>query len=537
MKKIFFLLTVLFATNYGVAQEIKPQYLKLKLSKPVKKASKKGNLVDAGIYWNKGKTNLVKMFLYTPKKSENLMMDVTSISENGTVEKTSTIPYSEDELKKLNINSVAKLQEESKQELKGYKACFIQNPVLAGFPTIKYGEFVDRYHASGLWIGYKFSKTNKVKLKDKFWATMVSPVNAEVLDKNYHLLAPPSDLGKIFTGFGYRQYLPASGKSYVGGLMATSGVNMFISGILNLTTGDWESKYEIDAEMKLMPNELNFVELANGHRGILLVSADQYKYLEVDEKGKKVFLTPLKLPKTGGKHNVLPTVKMKAEENEVLIFTETYESIGGKKVGVSYSRIKQGVEVEHYVFENDDLIAKQVLAKKEKLKLKKLKHFNIEYLKMLRSGDYLLGGYGAYDNLKGTSRAFMALHFTQKGELKASYCLEAIKPQKDERFSAKLAPLIIEVKNGFYWIERTEIHGYEKGVYSYTEKIGSTTRYTTLREDKTVTAGKVVRVNTNDISMSNAINIDGHIYGDRIGEISKNEHLFMSTSKGLLLVR
>ena len=109
--------------------------------------------------------------------------------------------------------------------------------------------------------------------------------------------------------------------------------------------------------------------------------------------------------------------------------------------------------------------------------------------------------------------------------------------QKHEATHGPIAATIKKTSNGFFWIERAVLKGYEKGVHTWNEDKGYATQFNAVRVEDTWAIGQVVKVNVANTSMSNVVTIEDQILGDRIGELSKNDHLALFSGSGLVVLK
>ncbi len=536
-KQVIFILFVLLSLS-GFSQKIGQNTLTLKNTKELKKAIKSSGYLDAGFYWNESRTELNKILLFTPKKSDDLMLQIHSINEKGEVLNTEVKPLTDEVLAEYDLNPANFSEEQAKKELAGFKTAYIKNPGLAGEPKLVFGEFVDRFHSSGVWVGFKFEPSNKIELDERFWSFVSFPVEGEVLDRNYHLLAAPGNLGKLFTGFGYRQYLDASQNCYIGGLMATEGQNEFLSGVYNLSKKEWINKTKIDLGMKILPGQNSFERLENGNTVIIIAGKDQYKCLIVDPLGNKVSLSDLAVKKSGGTSNlqIAPVVK-RISADQIAVATSSYETLGGKEVGIGFTLIENDEVKNSWNYSNEDLISKLQLPAKHKIKVQKLKYLRLESIQSMGDGSYLVVGFVTQDKINSTGRAQVVIHISKEGQLVSCYMMESLTPPKEEQLGEKIPSVLVPTKDGFYWVERSEVIGYEKGVYSFTEEFKTFTRTTTYRQEETMTIGQISKVNVTTGEISNTIRPKGFILGDRISVVSKNGTLVINTEEGLMFIQ
>jgi hypothetical protein len=538
MKKLALLFCFLVLNTPLFSQIIKSTLITPKNSKEAKKAIAKGDYINAGYYWNQDQTKLFKLTVFTPKKSNQEMLEIHTVDQDGTIISTEVKPFNDEVLSSYHIKSAEFEKEEAQLVLKDYRPVYVKNPLMAGTPSLVYGSFIDRYHTSGLWVGYKFDRSEKIDLDEKFWSFVSFPLDDSQLEKNYHLLAPPGGLAKLLSGFGYRQYLNAEKTAYIGGLKATAGQDEFISGVFDLEKQEWVQKSSINVRMKLLPGQNSYERLDGKHTAIILAGKDEYKCLIVDELGRKVSLAKLEVVKSGGTANIqIAPALVQLPSNKVAVATSSYESLGGKGVGVGFSIVDKDGKVQSWNYSNDDLMTVQQSPSNHKVKLKKLKYLMLESIRLMRDGSYVVVGNAKQDKANSVGIAHVLVHISSEGKLKSCYTMESLTAPKEENLSEKMPTTLIATENGFYWIERSQLKNYEKGVYSYTDDFGTYTRTTTFRQDRTLTVGQISKVNLLENTISNAITPKSMILGDEVGSSSATGALVISTVRGLLFIQ
>lgn len=550
MKRITVLIYSIFlCLPLLIAQKLAVTEVSHKLSKEAAKAQKNGNFSYAGIYWNEDKTQLYQIYAFVPKKSNTTMLEVVTVNENGKVASSEVMEFTDENLGKYRLVDHEAANYETRKELNGMEVAFLRNPVFAGVPKVIKGTFKDRYKstaAGSIWAGFKFQKKEESELQEKFWRYVSFPLEDEVIQKNSYLLGDPASLVDLIkSGAGMRQYFAADGQAYIGGLKAVTGANIFMSGIMNMADGSWESVEDIDMGMKLSGGSFNapYYLHSDGKISILLSSADQFKLLNLDSKGRKLNIQNMANPRSGGKHNALPSAAIYEVNNRAFVVTSTYETVGGKTVGMSISPLKGGIPESNWTFTNTDLASTLVRPAKQKVKIEKLKFLTLQSMRQLQNGDYLVNAYARYEQ-GGVHRVFVALQISKQGKLKATYLMDAIQAGKGQQFDYRYGDIpvtIKETKDGFFWVERAVLDGYQKGIHTsssaWSAGIYDYTSYNSVRIDDTQALGQVVRVNTSSLSMSNAVTLEDQILGDIIGELSKNEHLTLFTGSGLLIIK
>lgn len=531
------LIIIVLITNSTLifCQNISLNEVKIKHSKEVKKAQKKGNMLDAGFYWNKDKSVLNKFyFFYDDKKDEN-KIEVFTFTQQGSLKETQILPFSQETLDKFSLVDFEKVKENKKREIERFKAAFVRNPVLAGSPTLVYGGFEKENNSLGVFKRFKFKKGDTKKLGDKFWSFVYYPYGESALSRANHLIQPTSALGKAV--FIHRNdYMPVNSKAYVSGLMAVQGSKKLISGVLDVASATFDSKSEIDLPDAIIPGNFDYVKLDNNETGMLIpVGKEDYYYLEVDNTGKKKHLIKLGIPKSGGKHNKRPTALIEKNDNDVFVLGATYKGLSGKKIGLGISKINKGKELWSKIITNDELTEKAVFSKKHKVKVDKLAFMDLKSFQVTENGDFLVLA-KAKKNIEDVT---LIMNLSSKGELKACYAIEPINPPKDEKLTTNLPTQLVPTQNGFYAISRANIKGYEKGVKmdSQTYRAGyfNITETHSYRIDDTFSAANIAKINLKDKTISNVLQIKGFVVGDYPGKVSKDGSLIITSDSGKVI--
>lgn len=521
----------------GNAQQISQKNIKLTHSKEASKASKAGSLWNAGIYWNEDQTVLYKIAAFKEKKTKQDKIEVMSFKQSGEFIKTEVMDMTEANLAKYKLTDFNGSTATAREELSGFKAAFISNPTLAGKPSLIYGEFVEKYNDLGIFERYKFKKGDKKKIEDTFWSTVYYPLESSIIERNNYLIQPKSKLGKAI--FNARNaYMPTTSKAYVGGLMATVGSKKFLSGILDVNTATWVTKHEIEFDASILPGDLNYMRLDNQATAILVPTVNHFYYLQVEKTGAKEQLTKLSIPRSGGKHNLAPSTLLYKEASAVLALAATYETIGGKAIGLGISKLEAGKEAWTQHFSNEALMAKLVQPNKQKVKLNKISFFALEKIRKLKNGDYLVLGNATKATANGTEKVFLAIQLSNEGALKACYLMEAIDTPKNQTLGESLPVQLIETNDGnLYLIQRAEVEGYGKGVYYNVERSKMFTTRTSYRIDHTFSAGFVLKLDISSQKISNIIQLDELIVGDHPGTLSKDGHLLLEVQNQLVVIQ
>lgn len=519
------------------AQKIEKKVVEVEHQKAVKKGLKKGTASHVGVYQSQKDGKVYQFYSFTPKKSNEEKLEVIQFDESGNVKDVSIQEYSTKTIDALGVIEDTLILTSDQQNLRGYQAAYLKNSTFTGSPKLVLGTFKDNYHSSGVWSGYKFQKNNSFKLEENFWSFVAYPINETTIDRNNYLLLPPTEAGRTFNFAKYRRYISGTDLAYIGGVLPVMGTNQFLSGVYDVPNKKWVNKTTVDVGMKMLMGENPFIK--NGKEGsILLASGDNYKLLQVDELGNKKTLIPLSINKSGGKVNKQPVVTIyKNMAAELCVIAPTYATLGGKQVGLSVSYILNGKELRCVNITNEQLIEKLQVPIKEKAKIKKFKYAEIEKIKELKNGDLLVACSARREYSNEVGRSHFIIHLNKTGELLACYATEGLLNPKDFTLTNQLPPLMIETKTGFYWMERSNIEGFEKGVHSDTYSPSDwQTIYTTQRVDFTIAVAQIIHVNLQSKTLSNRITCKEWVVGDNF-IMDKNHGLYLNTTGGLQYIK
>ncbi|UTW64004.1 hypothetical protein KFE98_07655 [bacterium SCSIO 12741] len=533
MKNKVLTLVMLGAIGMLHAQKIENKVVEIEHQKVVKKQLKKGNAEKVGLYQSSKDGSIFQLYRFTPKKSTEEKLEVVHFDQNGNVKEVLIKDYTQETIRELGVNQDSTFLTTEQQNLKDYKAAYLKNSTFTGSPKLVLGTFKDNYHSSGVWSGYKFQKSSSTKFEENFWSFVAYPINETAIDRNNYLLLPPTEAGKTLNFAKYRRYISGNDLAYIGGVLPVAGVDQFLSGVYDVPNQTWVNKTTIDVGMKMLLGENPF--LKEGKEGsILLASGDQYKLLQVDELGNKKHLIPLSINKSGGKVNKQPVATIyKNSGGELCVIAPTYETFGGKKVALSVSYVSAGKELRCVNLTNEHLSEKQQVPTKEKAKIKKFKYAEIEKIKELKNGDLLIVCSARREYANEVGRSHFIVHLDKKGNLLACYVTEGLLNPKDFTLSDQLPPLLIETKTGFYWMERSNVDGFEKGVHSDSYSPNDWyTIYSTQRLDFTIAVAQIIHVNLQTKTLSNRIVFKEWLVGDNF-LMDKNNGLYLPATGGL----
>ncbi|MEO0899884.1 MAG: hypothetical protein AAFY71_25955 [Bacteroidota bacterium] len=537
MRNAFILLGILFLwTPYSFAQTIKATDIKLGYSKEASKAAKRGELFNAGFAWNKDKTQLYKLSAFKDKKTDELLAEIQVYNQQGSLDKTEVVPATEENLGAYEIKTFDASNNTFKKALSGYKALYINNPTLAGKPKLVYGSFEEKYGSLGVFQRFKFKKDHEVELGEKFWAQVFFPLGDDLLERNNYLLQPPASKKLARIIYSMRNaYMPQKGKAFVAGLKAVSGADVFLSGIMDLSTGKWIEQHEIKLPYGINLGKLEYLRNKNGTTSILIPSKDGFfTLLTLDQTGKELNQTSLGLSKAGIKNGPIPSTFLLGNGSATLAFTTKTVGLSGGSMGLGVAKVENGKEIWVKDFTNDLLLAKVIMPAKEKIKINKLKMPVILGVRQIALGGYLVSLKARKSN---GQEAFMIAQFDAEGDLQAVYPLPEVQPLKDEVLLETLPMRYIQTGDAYYMVVRKEIKGFEKGQYTEVTKTQTLETTYSYRVDETITRGYVVKINPSRNSCSNVLQLPELLVGDSPGILSADGTLFLQGTDRLILVK
>ncbi|MEL6731184.1 MAG: hypothetical protein AAFP83_08590 [Bacteroidota bacterium] len=525
IKQILLSLLLICTFSALFAQKLSLTEIDMPLSKEASKAAKKGELFNGGTFLSEDGQRQYNFYLFKPK-GKDLMYDVITLDvASGQVKSTQTEAYTLKNLSQYNLSAQSELSdgEEGKQNLSGRAFGYMKRPILAGPPTLIKGTFSDKY-VNGVWGGYDFDKKGDQKLEERFWPDFSFSVG-EGVNNQEHLLRKRTTLGRLLAG--NKNYIPMDGKAYVGGLMATSGVDMFLTGIFDMQTMRWDHK----VESKLAPGlqHLDYHIDAQGHVHSLLSAEPHFLLVEFDEMGNKVNQLALSIPKSP--NYSYTTFKLFDLDDALFVIGSHVDKPGtGAKAGLSITQVQDGKEVFHVMHDYESISNALNAAPKNKGKFKPTMRQEVESIHVLPNGDYLI----LYNN------GFMPVHnyamqLSPSGALKTTYQVDAIENDGSpnnrlETGSTHLPTLMLPAKDGTcYLIIRTVPQALDKGVQVSSTRGNSFEVIRTVRIDELYAYGKIVKINPKDQSITNVIAPDQVLAGEVPGELLPNGSLMLHT--------
>lgn len=542
MKTLLSVAFVALGFLFANAQTISDKSEKIAYSKEASKAAKKGTLFNAGFFMSDDKTKLYKLSTFAQKKTKVEMLEVQTYDQSGSLMDVEVMPLTNENLAKFKISNFQESSQSTYDQLNQIKVTYIKNPTLAGKPNLVNGTFMLQTNSLGVFTRFKFEKEGSQDLSDKFWAQVYYPQGDQLISRNNFMIQPAPSKKVAREIFKMRNsFMPIENSAYIGGMMATRGSDMFISGIMDLESASWKSKHEIKIPHAFMPGKLNYVQLDNDETGILLPSKKQFTYLQVANDGSEKYMVALSSTKTGGQNGVQPSTYLLKDGKDVVCFATTSKAMTGGDVGLTVSKISNGKEQWSQTFSNKDLNSSAVFPLKEKVKVKKLLMPFIERVEKTKDGGYLVFVEASKNNVNSPEKNYLIIHLSSEGKLLANYALPAVEAPKKAGLVSALPIRIIDAGDSFYAIVRSEVDGYEKGAYTdvSTTSAGDFIYKTTqsYRVDVSQTAGYVVKINTAKKEASNVINIDDMIIGDFPGILSKDGSLFIQSPKEIIVIK
>ncbi len=522
LKSTSLLLALLMSLAFAKAQKIETSEIDLPLSKEAQKAAKKGTLLNAGSYWNADRSLQYNFFVYQPK-GQGLMYDVITIeTKKGKIKSQKTEAYTAENLSQYDLQASSQLSGEAAPELAGADFAYFKKTLLAGNPSLIHGQFENRY-VNGLWAGYSFDKGEESKLNERFWPFFSFAVEEGVSNSHY-LLRRRTTVMRILTGG--KNYIPADGKAFVGGLMATSGANQFLSGIYNLKSQSWDHKVITTLEEGLQP--LDYLPTASGGVYCLIHSASSYFVLELDARGEVLRNIPLEIPMNKN-YQYTSFRLLEAEEGVFVVGNHLDKPATGLKAGVCILQVSGDKAAFQQMHDFEQIKASLKAAPKNKAKFKNTAIQQFESIEQLPNGDWLLlynSGMIPFTNY--------AMQLSPDGALKQTYQVDPIgddgKP--NDRMgtgSTHLPTQVLAAGEDVYLLLRTVPQAMDQGIQSSAVTGDNFKITTTVRIDEIRSVGKIVKINPANQSISNVVAPDQTLVGENPAELSASGTVILHT--------
>ncbi len=521
----FLMAALLLALNYGHAQKLDVSEIEIELSKEAKKARKKGSFLNLGVYWNEDRTELYKVFVYQIKDAPK-QYEIITFGENGEVKNKESGPLTANALSNYKLQPAGNLLENDGPDISNERYGYIRRSTLAGRPTVNVGHFDDRYYRD-VWYGYKYNEDEDYKMEESFWPDFSFAVEgSSVQNTSSHLLEKRTALGKVLEG--QRNYLPMEAKVVLGGLMATTEQNIYLTGIYDLANREWVTKNENSIEGKINQTG-GSVEKSNQQGAYSLLVCDKgYLLLDIGPKGKILHKNWLDLENTQ-KKGVPEIWDLQLTENGgVFIFHSIADGYSTKKSDIALFEVKDGevLNQAYIIYEEQD--EKLIQAPKSQVKYKRVTGFMIDKLVKLPGGEFALLAHTHKPDVLN-----VIFHLDKGLKLKHLYTMDAV-PHAMEKasevaFAGFLPGKLYPAGDGkYYWLTRDIPGRLLPGIHVGPGSI-KTTVTTTLRIDEVYAQFKLALVDFNSGSISKSFYPEKLLaVGEDPAELSKNGKLFMS---------
>jgi hypothetical protein len=585
---LYLLFTTVFVCKISLvnAQVLNTGLFEPEYSKEVLKAKKKGNFVPLGYFGESNGDKFYRIAAYKPKKAESYTVLVHTFDLEGKEVATTSFPMAESkqEVEKLNLASVKLHDKTTLGELneitdkyQNKEVAMIKNPTLAGKPTIEKGRLRPVYKTIGdsqILERFEFVLSDEQGIDERFWNSVAFPLNNKdlVIGKTDYLTNKRQidmnllqTVGEIFYDANRSAMLPAQELVYVGGVKATNALKTFISGTMNLQSGEWKSKYEIETSDKIGGRNHNAILLPEGNIAIQLTLFDAAKdqsgfiMLLVDETGKEIRQQKISFETSTGK-------KMRAQEPFLMPIDDGYLNFATvvtnlqTKPHFAFSKTVGGKEVVNKVYSIEQLAESAILPPKMKFKAKKIQGYKTNKIEE-KDGRFLVTG------LIGLSNGFYdynsVLEVSMDGEVLGMYLYPITNyPDMDikelpitiegaknvNELSLKVngrhkEPDFVKVKDGVYYvINGMTFNPLDKGVdYDATllsEGILTRTyevNYYRIDYDRTFVG--VTKIDFTNKTISNTVVPAAVINGDYPGIVLNNGALFLDSDTKLVIVK
>lgn len=587
-KKVLYLLFA--AVFVGKLSPINAQVLNTGLfepeySKEVLKAKKKGDLLQLGYFGEATGEKFYFIAAYKPKKAENYTLLIHTFDEQGKEIGATSYPMSESkkELEKLNLRSLKINDKTTIEGLKkitekynGKEVATIKSPTLAGKPTIEKGKFQPIFMTIGdskLLERFDFVLSSEQKIDERFWCSVTFPVDedAEVFGKSDYLLNEKEidmnsfqTVGKMFRDYKRSSMLPIEETAYIGGVKATNEMTTFISGTMDLKTGQWQSKYEIETIGKTGGRKHNKLRLADGNTVIQLpldTKKDEnpgFILLTVDKTGKEVNQTKITFEANNDKRMYAQNGILKRIDEDSYFNISTLTTINLTKPYLAISRSVGSNESVNEVYNIEQLAESAILPPNlKKFKAKKIKGYTSTQVKEVGKSYLIIGEITIGPNEKYNT----IIDINNECDVNAMYiyprptypdmkfdelpfAFTNIKSMNELEVSEYKSPDFKKIHDGEYYIvdvmktQVTEKGIAEESTLLRTDFLGTKTfEVDYFRVDYDRTFVGVTRINFENKSISNTVVPAALINGDSPGIVIKNKALFLDSDNKLVIVK
>ncbi len=521
------------AFSMSFSQSLDVKQIEIDLSKDAGKAYKKGKLLNLGTYWNEDRTELYRVFAYSDK-DETRHLEIFTFNESGEMTKQETKPMTADALSDYNLEVAGNFIENDGPDISSEQYAYIRRTALAGQPTVNIGHFVDRYYR-GVWYGYHFKEDEDYKMEERFWPDYSFVVQgSSVENTSSHLLKKRTALGKVFQG--QRNYIPLDGKVVLGGLMATTDQNLYLTGIYDLAKREWAEKHENVIESKILQTGGSLEKADQQGAYTLLVCEKGYALLDIGADGKLKHTTWLDLENTQKKGMPENWDLKETGNGGVMLFHTIADGYSTKKMDIALFEVKDGQVLNQSKIAFDQQEEMTVQEPKSGIKLKRITGFMIDDLKALDDGTWAMMAHTHKPDVMN-----VIFHLNQDLSLKHLFTIDAVPhimaKASEEAFAGFLQGELYLARNGkYYWLTRDIPGELLQGIHVDSETTGEgtgvkTTTVTTTRIDEVYAFFKIALIDFNEGSISKAYTSDKLLaVGENPIQLSKNGNVLMNVS-------
>jgi len=546
MKKvvlIMFLFVCLHPSAYSQA-EIEATYIKPEYSKVAEKAYKKNDLGFFGNYWNADSTKIFHVVGYRQKKTDVPMTEILTFDTEGELQQSETFEMEGEEVQNHEFMKAQKTFNKNREaglnDLNEVSVAYFSSPMLAGKPTLEYGTFKPIYDdETGIFKNYQVSYEDGKSLDERFWVSVAQPLEEKDelnIDKNQYLINQGDNvfqgLAKIIEDDKNSKYMSVDAPALVCGPMATNEMTKFLSGVMDLKTGNWLHKHVIEVP-ESSGRKHKTVRLENGHTVIQLTTKTGIMMLTVDETGAEVSRTPVEFDINTGKKMLLQDRELIEYENGYINFCVFNRVILGMPF-LGISQTENGKEIKNTVLNLSELGENAIIPDKSKIKGQKIKSFGLSRYYKVDDTYFIEGEVNIQDKYY-----YGLLEMKELGEISAFYIFP--KPTLEDMGVEKYRPIHFKKINDdeYYITMGMKVKMYSRGINSAADMSGLTFTYTlyTFRIEYDRTYVGVMKLNTEDKTLSNTTVTNHLVYGDAPGVVLDNGAMYMESGRGFFLVK
>lgn len=529
-----FIISLLCALTFiAQGQKLQTEEIKIKLTKPGKKALKneakgKADFTNYGRYTNGDTSEFYTVYLHQ-YKDEPMQYEIHTVNENAESAEVKTGQFTPGFLKAYGVEKVEEDALDRVPKVSNDQYAYLKRRALAlKGPEVRIGHFELDYY-NDVWSGFDFKVDEEYDLEEIFWPDVKVPVVEGGLSNSNYLIAARTSLGRILRGD--RNYLPASGKILAAGPVAVSEQNQYLYGIYNFKTRSWDKK-QIHTFDEKIGGVIAQITTENGVTA-LLQKGEQPHLIHFTNQGEIIWQKSLAVEEMkkylGWDFILTPDGKI------MLYASKLVSSAFNPKYGIHTFLLEDGEIAREKFYDYDEFDEKLIEAPKSDIKLKQVSGFTIREIKKATNGDLLYVGGNSMAGGRG-GEAIMQVD-PQNGELKHIYITDAV-PHKMTRAKGGpdggyQLPLLKEIEPGvYYWIVRNTPEALTLGVHktSSSEDLGNIRRITTTtyRVDDIQTRFNVRKINLNSGEVSRAFEGEGYImYGDDPVAITSSGKLYI----------